>query len=281
MKLITASLLTLALVLSGCTSDEPDPESDDLQAPPTDSTGGTGNTGGSTPPPEEEPSNNTGATPPPQANGTAPNTPPEAELVATTTQVIVPADVTFTLSGSDADGDDLAWTLDADGDGVADSEGTSLPFNFTFSYTAAGNYTVTFNVTDGSINVVETLVVDAIEEVAPAADFPFSADIPLTIACFHCFVVGGGTADGCLSFQTGRNGVDCGWVELPAGAGGRDFTADGDGDADVVFYDTCGGEAVGIYDNEGNEAGTVPSGSGCVVAWDFSSDGSTIKIVIT
>ncbi len=169
MKPIVATLLMLSLVTAGCTSDgaesdllTSDAGSDDNPATSQPQDGGGADqpaTGGNS-------SAGNGTTSDDTPETEEPNTPPTAALQANVTEIVVPADVQFTLEGSDADADTLSWTLDVDGDGVADSEGTTLPFNFTFSYTTAGNYTVTFNLTDGEASVSETLVVEATEPVA-------------------------------------------------------------------------------------------------------------------
>lgn len=94
-----------------------------------------------------------------------PNQPPVAELAADTTSGTVPLNVTFSLGGSDPDGDALDWTLDADGDGTAEENGTGLPATFKFTYTAAGNFTANFTVTDGKASASKTAVVSVAEAV--------------------------------------------------------------------------------------------------------------------
>jgi PKD repeat protein len=57
---------------------------------------------------------------------------------------------TFTLTGSDADGDALTWELDF-GDDSALEDGTTLPATVNHTY-AVGNYTANFTVADGKEN---------------------------------------------------------------------------------------------------------------------------------
>ncbi len=99
-------------------------------------------------------------------NATA-NRAPTANLTADLTDGTAPLNVTFTLSGSDADGDNLTWTLSF-GDGEA-TNGTTLPANVTHSFTAAGNYTVTLAVSDGTNTTEASVVVEAVEAAAEAA----------------------------------------------------------------------------------------------------------------
>ncbi len=243
MKFITASLLTLCLVLAGCISDDPASESDDLAAPPATATpptatGGTqdsGDAGGSA-------GGDNGTTAPPTSDGEAINTPPEAVLVALNTTIEVPADVVFHINASDADGDDLSWTLDVDGDGVADSEGSTLPFNFTFSFTTPGNYTAVLNVTDGESFVNATADVVAIEA-GPTGPEP----VVLSGSGYVPTVSG-------LLYECIQNGVDGNLHDLfPAGPGWNYVVEPAD---EVVVYWWSGGG----FDSNGDGAGVVPNG---------------------
>lgn len=65
---------------------------------------------------------------------------------------------TFTLTGSDPDGDIVVWDL-AFGDGNA-TNGTSLPANVTHAYAGAGNFTANFTMTDGTDPVTYDVVVE-------------------------------------------------------------------------------------------------------------------------
>lgn len=73
-----------------------------------------------------------------------------------------PLTVTFMLNGSDADNDTLSWTL-AFGDASPDATGTVLPGQSNHTYTATGNFTAKFTVTDGkeSVNATYAITVAA------------------------------------------------------------------------------------------------------------------------
>lgn len=89
------------------------------------------------------------------------NEPPVAHLSADTENGTVPFNVTFTLEGTDPDGDPLSWTFDADGDGVEEANGTVLPGEFTFSFTEAGLYKASLNLSDGLQVADTTLFINA------------------------------------------------------------------------------------------------------------------------
>src|SRR5688572_30376943 len=108
MRFGAASLVLLSLVVAGCSSPDennvPEPDisdgDDDDVTPPSPPT---------TIPP-------TPPTPPAPPSNEAPH----ASLLASALTGDLPLDVEFTLHASDPDEDDLAWSFDADGDGVAE-----------------------------------------------------------------------------------------------------------------------------------------------------------------
>ncbi len=163
---LLAALASLMLALAGCASDSSEPtEAQQPESQEPDQP----DSGQQQPEQEQGPAAEEPEAPSGGGNESAPNTAPEGSLSVSALEVTVPANVTYMMSGTDADGDALSWTLDVDGDGAADSEGSSLPFNFTFSFTDAGNYTATFVVTDGDASVEKNLTVVALE---PADDGP-------------------------------------------------------------------------------------------------------------
>ncbi len=132
LRALIVSSLVLVGALSGCLADEPKPASTSESTSPSDG-------GNSTASPSA-----TNATVAP-----ADNVPPTANLSSDVANGTAPLNVTFTVDGADKDGDALNWTLDADGDGTADYNGTALPSEVVHEYLEAGNYTAVLNVTDG------------------------------------------------------------------------------------------------------------------------------------
>ncbi|HUR24767.1 MAG TPA: PKD domain-containing protein [Candidatus Thermoplasmatota archaeon] len=83
---------------------------------------------------------------------------PTATLKATPPNGTAPLNVTFDLSGSDPDGDNLTWVL-VFGDGNQ-TNGTTLPTTVKHVY-AKGNHTASLTVSDGSLNRTATAKVSA------------------------------------------------------------------------------------------------------------------------
>ncbi|HLE47961.1 MAG TPA: PKD domain-containing protein [Candidatus Thermoplasmatota archaeon] len=107
----------------------------------------------------------TGTSSPAGTNDTvppAPNAPPVASINASVLVGKAPLNVTFNLTGSDADGDVLNWTLDVDGDNATDASGAELPGNASFIYELPGLYNVTLKVSDGEAEAVANLTVEVV-----------------------------------------------------------------------------------------------------------------------
>lgn len=119
------------------------------------------------------------------------NAPPTANLTANVTNGSAPLSVSFNLTGDDADGDNLTWSLDVDGNGTVDAEGSDLPATFEFTYEAVGNYTAYLNVTDGQNTTTASLLI--VVEV-PAVTGPNICDRPDATAYGPLYVLDeGGT----------------------------------------------------------------------------------------
>ncbi|GAA3654405.1 glycoside hydrolase family 48 protein [Flavivirga jejuensis] len=80
----------------------------------------------------------------PDCGGSTLNTPPVASLIATPTSGLAPLVVSFTASGTDADGDTLSYLITY-GDGTSSTDASS-----SHTYTANGSYTATVTVSDGN-----------------------------------------------------------------------------------------------------------------------------------
>ena len=96
------------------------------------------------------------------------NAAPVAGLNATLLGGQAPLDVTFTIIGTDDDGDLLNWTLSF-GDGSVPVAGNETPASTGHVFTEAGTYEVLLTVTDGlqDANANLTIVVDAAPPPAP------------------------------------------------------------------------------------------------------------------
>jgi hypothetical protein len=81
-------------------------------------------------------------------------------------------------------------------------------------------------------------------------------------------------AAGCASINGNHTGVDC-QVWPVQDAAGKAFTLTSTGgDPTAEFFDKCDatmGKSLGDSRNDGAEAGIVPAGTGCIVAWESSA----------
>lgn len=158
-----------AVVLAGCASDD-DPSGDDVGVEPVDGDDGdNGSSNGSDGTDgldgvDGDDGDGDGNTTTPDAPELEPL---ELNLSADVTEGSVPFDVTFNFTVDDPDREGLSWTLDADGDGEVDTEGTSLPFNYTATFDVEGNYTAVFTVSDGEDEYVSEVVVIALPPPQP------------------------------------------------------------------------------------------------------------------
>lgn len=238
--LLAASLLAIAL--SGCAGDDvPGADPEDLSGL------------------EGDP-----ATPPI-------NRAPVANLTADLTNGTAPLNVTFTLSGSDADGDNLTWSFDA-GDGNTTANGTSLPATVNVTYAAVGNHSATLTVSDGTNETVQTFLV-SVAEAAPAVveDTRTILEGEVSATCSNCYIVG---SNACVDWNLQTPGGDCTWFDLDPALVGQPFVTESPGDADLEFRTSCSltSQSVEIHGVEGQESGTVPD-AGCVVLFEYSDPG--------
>lgn len=182
---------------------------------------------------------------------------------------------TFALTGSDPDGDTLVWDLTF-GDGNS-TNGTSLPTNVTHIYSAAGNFTANFTITDGKSPVTYDLVVPVASGGSAGIVFvgkqatPSNPASSATVSTPFGNIFAGAAA--CAGFYADENGQDCVWFPLEAVFEGRSFTITASaGDPDYEFWPACDptdpmSPAFAGSTAAGPEAGTIPAGAGCVVIW--------------
>ncbi|HLF16043.1 MAG TPA: PKD domain-containing protein [Candidatus Thermoplasmatota archaeon] len=170
MHRVLAGML-LIVALAGCSGGNDKGDDGTTTTAPAPTTGGTTTAAGST--------TSGGATTSGPAPTTGPaNRAPTASLEANETQGVSPLAVEFTLDGADADGNDLTWTLDVDGDGTVDFDGTGddFPATVTHTFDLAGDYLVVLNVTDDELSAEDSL---HIQVAAPSVEpDPFAGTCP-------------------------------------------------------------------------------------------------------
>ncbi len=212
------------------------------------------------------------------------NRAPRAVLLASSGGGQAPVVVNFTFDAHDVNGDDLAWSFDADGDGMDDLQGTQadLPASTNFTYNATGLFNATFTVTDGFRNAAEALPITVSAAPAqPFFTFQATTDQPCQVFCSNDPVLGvfATGANGCAGFTAGEQGIDCVWTDLPTGSAGRAFTSTSTGgDPDLEFRSECSSNpttAMGRSAVGGPESGMVPEGAACVVIWEWAATAST------
>lgn len=181
---------------------------------------------------------------------------------------------TFHFTATDADRDPLNWTLDANGDGALDANGTRLPGNATYTYAAPGLFNATLRVRDGRATTSQILAVNA-TRVTTSGPVLFTASGNTTVPPNPLMLSEGAEqgAIACTGFGAGVSGRDCVFFTVNETIEGHPFTAvSSAGNADVDMYDICSptGTQVTVphFDNAGNESGTVPAGVGCIIIWD-------------
>jgi hypothetical protein len=267
LQALLALLTMFALAFAGCAGETGGDDGDDVQPSATQTTtqAATSTTSASTP---TSASSTTTAQPPT-------NKPPTGSITA----VVDGLNASFSLTGSDPDGDTVVWDLDF-GDGETTS-GTTLPATVDHTY-APGNFSVAFTVTDGSARNSYSLAISVLGAnvdmvvFTGAQEFPSS---PLMSFEISTPVVSGFLgASVCVGFNEGENGQDCVWFELDASLVGKDFTLTADeGDPDYEFWPACSpmddsatppvSFAIAGSIADGPESGTIPEGAGCIVIW--------------
>jgi hypothetical protein len=290
MKALAGAALVALLLLSGC-----------FGSGSTSSSGTTSSTGfskattsASLPPtttqgPTSATSTPTTGTTSSSSSGPTPNRAPTATLVASQGTGAVPLNVTFTLSGSDPDGDPMSYRL-AFGDGAADATGTALPATVRHNFTLVGNFTVRLTVRDAAHTANATLVIHATKAAAaPATILQGDVQTDCLAKCEGCVTPtacappAAQGAKGCGSFVGGNKGVDCTYWPV-ANVAGKTFVLHSSGDPDGQFFDTCDakdGKPLGDMGAIGDDTGTIPAGTGCIVAWEYKAVDPGKKITIT
>lgn len=258
---LLATLTFVAIAFAGCSSDG-DGDGDPSSSSSSTSRTSTSSTGTST---SQSATSTTGSS---STTSTGPsNRPPSGSISV----AVNGTNATFSLTGSDPDGDTLVWDLTF-GDG-ASSNGTGLPANRTHTYAAAGNFTANFTVTDGTSPVAYAVNLT----IAPSgggtlAVFAEATTVPGNPANSVVVPPGLGIgANGCAGYTADMSGEDCVFFELTPDLAGHPFTGTASaGDPDLEFWDICDpalGAFMENYYATGPEAGVVPEGTACVILW--------------
>lgn len=156
MRLLVALMLIL-VALSGCSDDGP---SEASKMKPTTSTPTT------SPGTSSQTQTQTAPAPDPVPEPEPENTPPSALLSVSPASGAAPLNVTFSINGTDADGDALSWSLDLDGDGTADINGTTLPSTYNATY-ELGNHSAILTIHDGQATATASVNLTATAPAGP------------------------------------------------------------------------------------------------------------------
>jgi hypothetical protein len=243
-------LALLALVLSGCSSSKSG--GDDHSVPESSDEGGDGgetseSSSSSPSGPGPGPTSTTHTSASGTSTGSAGNQAPTAALTAAVNTGMIPLNVTFSIAGSDPDGDTLDYVLKF-GDGSADASGKDFggAASQGHSYEAAGVYNATLTVTDGRGG-------EASATLTITAEAPTGTDYSCTSAPLSTVGVGGSevvVVGGCNLTTTTQPEVYLSEDMDAACSVSYDETGDGlsDGqpapgdsfDAGVLFFAGCG-----------------------------------------
>lgn len=257
---VLAILTITAIALAGCSGGDRDGEGDSSSS---SSSSSRSTSSGSSSTSRSSSSASSTSTAPPA------NQAPVGSLSA----AVNGTNATFTLTGSDPDGDTLVWDLTF-GDG-ASANGTTLPANLTHAYASAGNFTVGFTLTDGEDPT--TYEVDlTVGAAGGAPSFVITGSTSQTGSPASSGVLLGGTpglgAKACAGFMTDMNEFDCVFGAVPAEMAGRAYLYESTVDSpDFEFYDACAPDGEATQAFGGDPTGTVPEGTGCIIMWNFGA----------
>jgi len=166
MRTLVGLALVAALALAGCASSSNDSSSSSSETGPAATSHGSA-TSGTTSGHATTGTSGTGTTTGGTTSGTSGssgNHAPVGTITVHSPGGAVPFNVTFTLTGTDADHDPLSWTLDANADGKPDlnqSAPATMPATVQYQYTTAGLFNVTYTLSDGKVSSTYHTLVNA------------------------------------------------------------------------------------------------------------------------
>jgi PKD repeat protein len=229
----------------------------------------------------DEPEPTTSSTTTSTSEAPAANTPPSGSLSLSTAGGELPLAVNITLAGQDADGDNLTWALDF-GDGNA-TNGTTLPAELMHNYTAAGNFTVLFTLSDGVANVTYNATLNVSATAANAATQEATGGWTVgLVSCPHVLV---GTFEETTADELAMgDGVTWSVFAIDAATWGATWTVLAESSfgnpagAELIeldFYDTAGAYMEYNSGDFGTPfSGTVPDNAGFGVVFPCGGPGS-------
>ncbi len=253
---LLASILFLTVGLAGCSGDP----ADDGATPDPTGTGTATGTGTGT---GTQTGTGTGA-PGTGGDENQANTAPVASLVASAVNGTAPLNVTFTLDGSDADGDNLTWTFSVNGTEI--ETGDVLPADVSYVF-GEGNHTVTLTVNDGVAGNETLHTIVAADAVTPPPTGP--------IVDFTGTWTSNGPVECVYGFLADLEGVTFAQTSLPAEASGMPFTADFEGAVPGAYYGISWFSSAGwMSDSEADPvlgtsiSGAIPGGATTAYFWN-------------
>jgi PKD repeat protein len=255
---LTIAILMLMTALGGCVEEAQPSETSDTMEPT--STSETDDNETRTPTTSRTNATNSTNHTTPMANNTAPTANLTHDLVNDT--VAINTTFNFTVNGTDADGDNLTWDLDVDGDNESDYNGTDEDFGeVEHNYTKNGTYNVTLVVSDGLLNATANVTIN-VTSGGGGARFEDSVLLPCPT---------------CPDITT-----DAVEFELTPDLVGLPFLVESSkGDPDIMFTaEDCDGDALDHENVNGAEEGEVPEGAACLIVWEFSDVDSDITATI-
>lgn len=241
MRATTLALLAGFILAAGCIQLPPDPDHPLSSGQPSFGPSISGTPG----PPGSGATASPGApgsgSPAPPHNATDGHAPPRLQFTASTLGGPTPLHVDFTFDAVAAEGANLAWRLDADGDGgfEAAGHGDTLPGAASFSYLHPRWYNATFFVDDGRGWIGQSIAIDA-KDLRPQQTSFMGWE--RGTACGPVDPAAAQAVTDIVGVTDPQRGVTYGWTTLVPGTQGRDYRANFSASGTlrtvvVAFYD--------------------------------------------
>lgn len=210
-----------------------------------------------------------------------PNLPPTGSIAVSTPGGALPLAVNVTLTGSDPESGPLSWTL-AFGDGNS-TNGTSLPASVAHNYTAAGNFTLLYRLSDGTSDATYNATINVTAGAATNSATQAAAG-EWTVGALSCPHNGVGTFEEVAAEDLALGAdVTWGYFAVDAATWGATWTvlAEGTGPpagisgVELDFYDTSGAYMEYNAGTLGTPfSGEVPENAGHAFVFPCSTPGS-------